>query len=320
MVDYRKFLGKSEEVVAPWFGGESIDLANRRLRLTARPEKSGWFRFEVKGRTARAVGAAEPVDLSELPRVRGFFWNERLVSDGARAEILNLMPEEEPALFAPVTARRWHGGELIFDQLEFESEAEGQVRSALADAASIKDVKAVSASLRAAFAYALGQKEARRLGTQVSAAELKPSILRITEGAVEAVIRALMTERALAEREMRELRQRHAAEALRNEVRRAREARAQTRHALEDRLFDALDAAGGRLESHRRLGEERVEVVFRFMDTRFVSVVDAATLQVIDSGICLGHPPRDGLVTLESLPSVIKEAIDTDALVILRHA
>ncbi|MGV3620767.1 MAG: hypothetical protein ACO1OB_08115, partial [Archangium sp.] len=191
MVDYRKFLGKSEEVVAPWFGGESIDLENRRLRLTEKPDKPGWYRFEVKGRTARAVGGADAADLSSLPRVRGFFWNERLVSDGARASALNLMPEEEPPLFSPVTARRWHGGELLFEQLEFESEAEGHVRTALADGASLREVKAVSAPLRAAYAYALGQKEARRLGTQVSAAELKPSIQRIADGEVEAVIRAL---------------------------------------------------------------------------------------------------------------------------------
>jgi hypothetical protein len=55
------------------------------------------------------------------------------------------------------------------------------------------------------------------------------------------------------------------------------------------------------------------------MNERFSAIVDAATLQVIDSGICLGHPPRDDLITLESLPSVIKEAVDTHQLVMLRH-
>lgn len=323
MVDYRKFLGKREEVVAPWLGGASVDLPDRRLRLSTRPEKHGWYRFEVKGRGALVLGAAEPVDLSGLPRVRGVVWGERLVTDGARAEPLHLLPEEEPPLFAPVTARRWHGGELLFEQLDFESEAEGQVRAALADGASLDDVKGVSAPLRAAFAYALGVKEARRLGIAVAAVELKPSLRRIaTEGAAGAgaALRGLVAERELALRELRELNERRAAERLREEVRKAREERAKHRGSLEDRLFDALDAAGGRLESHRRLGEARVEVVFRFMDTRFVSIVDADTLQVIDSGICLGHPPRDDLVTLESLPSVIKEAIDTDALVILRYA
>lgn len=82
----------------------------------------------------------------------------------------------------------------------------------------------------------------------------------------------------------------------------------------------ALEAAGARMRSARMLGNGNLEVIFTFMDERFISVVNMATLQVVDSGICLGHPPSDNLVTLESLPSVIKEAIDTDRLVILRHA
>lgn len=72
------------------------------------------------------------------------------------------------------------------------------------------------------------------------------------------------------------------------------------------------------MEEARNLGRGQLEVIFRFMDQRFICVVEAGTLQVIDSGICLGHPPSDRLLTLESLPSVIKEAIETDALVILR--
>ena len=68
------------------------------------------------------------------------------------------------------------------------------------------------------------------------------------------------------------------------------------------------------------LGNGELEVIFRFMGQRFISVVNALTFRVIDSGICLGHPPRDDLVTLESLCAVIREAIDTGRLVILRHA
>jgi hypothetical protein len=45
-------------------------------------------------------------------------------------------------------------------------------------------------------------------------------------------------------------------------------------------------------------------------------VVDAASLRVIDAGICLaGH---DGLVTLDSLPGVIREAWESDELVMTR--
>ena len=64
--------------------------------------------------------------------------------------------------------------------------------------------------------------------------------------------------------------------------------------------------------------DDQLEVVFGFMGERFISLVDEDTLQVLDSGICLGHPPADKMITLDSLPAVIKEAIETDRLVILR--
>lgn len=82
--------------------------------------------------------------------------------------------------------------------------------------------------------------------------------------------------------------------------------------------WDALEKAGAQFESCRHLGRNQLEVIFGFMDERFISIVDATTLQVIDSGICLGHPPRDDLVTLDSLCGVIREAIETGRLVILR--
>lgn len=309
-------------MVAPWLGAACIDVGDRRLRLATRPETAGWYRFEVKQRVAHLLGPTEAPDVSKLPRVRGFSWGERLVTDGARAELLHLLPDEEAPRFSPITARRWHGGELLFEQLEFEAEAEALAREALANGTPLDAVKSVPASLRAAWAYALGEQVSRRLTLPAVAAELRPHIATIARDGVvgaEAAVRALAAERELAQRELREQRAVIAAGRLRDEVRVAREQRANTRHALEDRLFDALANAGAAMESHRRAGERRVEVVFRFMDTRFISLVDEDTLQVIDSGICLGHPPRDDLVTLESLPSVIKEAIDTDALVILRH-
>jgi hypothetical protein len=47
-------------------------------------------------------------------------------------------------------------------------------------------------------------------------------------------------------------------------------------------------------------------------------LLDAQTLQVLDAGICLAG--EDRLVTFESLFSVIREAIETDVLVVTRHA
>ena len=84
------------------------------------------------------------------------------------------------------------------------------------------------------------------------------------------------------------------------------------------RVERALESAGARLLDTRRLGSERLEVTFGYMDERFISIVEADTLQVVDAGICLAGADRE--VNLESLPSVIREAIRNDVLVITRHA
>jgi hypothetical protein len=62
-----------------------------------------------------------------------------------------------------------------------------------------------------------------------------------------------------------------------------------------------------------------MEVSWRFLNERFTSIVEGLTLQVLDAGICLGHPAQDRLLTLDSLPAVVREAVNTGRLVILRH-
>lgn len=326
MVDYRRFLAAPETVVAPWLGGPTVALPERRLRLAAAPERPGWYALEVKGRVATVKGPAAPPDLSALPAVRGWLWKDRLVLEGARAERLHLVPDDEPPQLSPVTARRWAGEALLFEQLDFESEAEGALREALAQGRGIATVKGVAAPLRAAYGFALLERESRRLGIPAAAAELRPHVGRVAElGAEEAerVLRALVAERELALRELAELARQRAAALAREELVALREARAaqarRQQETADERAAEALAKAGATLESSRRAGEGRLEVVFGFMHERFVALVDQVTLQVLDSGICLGHPPRDELVTLDSLPGVIQEAIETDALVILRH-
>jgi hypothetical protein len=331
-VDYRKFLGKEEEKVLPYLGGEFLHAADRRLRLATAPDAPGWYRFRVKGRDATPLGPAEPESLDQLPSVRGHLVGERLVREGAIAERVLFLPAEEPPRLSPCRARRWHSGELLFEALDFESEAEEAVRRALEDAAPLAQVKGVPATLRSAFAYSVLEAESRRLGIPAAPAELRPHLGQVAElGRPEAerALRALAAERVLAQHEMAELNRRRqvveqaqrAVEAQQHAVPQARQGRGRLREAdAIARAELALEAAGARMRSARVLGNGNLEVIFTFMDERFISVVSAATLQVVDSGICLGHPPADDLVTLESLPSVIKEAIDTGRLVILRHA
>jgi hypothetical protein len=326
-VDYRKFLGKEEERVLPYLGGAFLYAADRRLRLAAEPAAPGWYRFRIKGREATSLGPAEPEALDMLPAVRGHLVGERLVREGSTAERVLFLPAEEPPQLSPCKARRWHSGELLFETLDFESEAEEAVRRALEEGTSLAQIKGVPATLRAAFAYALLEAESRRIGIPAAPRELRPHLTQVAElGRPEAerALRALAAERVLAEREMRELRQRQnlvfqAQQAVQEQERHGRQRRGGEADAVA-RAEMALEAAGARMRSARGLGNGNLEVIFTFMDERFISVVNMATLQVVDSGICLGHPPRDDLVTLESLPSVIKEAIGTDRLVILRHA
>jgi hypothetical protein len=335
-VDYRKFLGKEEERVLPYLGGAFLHAADRRLRLATEPQAPGWYKFRVKGREATPVGPAEPEALEALSSVRGHLVGDRLVREGSVAEQVHFLPEEEPPRLTPARARRWHSGELLFDMLDFESEAEESARRALEEDTSLAAVKGVPATLRSAFSYAVLEAESRRLGIPAAPRELRPHLVAVAEKGrpeAERALRALAAERALAAREMEELNRRRQlvnmaqqavaaqaalaqarAQAPRGRHGRAREGDAMARAEL------SLEAAGARMRSARMLGNGNMEVIFTFMDERFISVVNSDTLQVVDSGICLGHPPADDLVTLESLPSVIKEAIDTDRLVILRHA
>jgi hypothetical protein len=330
VVDYRKFLGKVESAVLPYFGGVSVDAPSRRLRV-ATPPAPGWWRFDVQGRTATAREPAGPEGLDGLPLIRGHLWGTRLVREGAVAEPVHLLPEEEPPRFSPVRARRWHDGSLVFEEVEFEGEAEGTARLMLEEGRTLTEVKAVPASLRAAFGYALLEGASRTLGIRFSPAEVRGQVLSVSEGgrpAAEARLRALVSEREAYARAVEaqllalEAQRRRVEQEARLDAELAR-LRGRPRHLERQaqgvtRVERALESAGARLLDTRRLGSERLEVTFGFMNERFISIVEADTLQVVDAGICLAGSDRQ--VNLESLPSVIREAIEDDVLVITRHA
>jgi hypothetical protein len=85
----------------------------------------------------------------------------------------------------------------------------------------------------------------------------------------------------------------------------------------------ALVLSGAEYLDHRRaFGRAEWIVRFRFLGQRFECVVDEA-LQIVDAGICLRDHQTgeigDGRFTLESLPSVIKEADEGGVLVRFRH-
>jgi hypothetical protein len=321
-VDFRKFLNKKESLVLPYLGGPNVFAEARRLRVS-HEVPPGWWRFDVQGRNASATERMDPPDLSHLPLVRGHFVRGFLFPSGQRAQRLELMPVEEPPVFALLNARRWPTGVLLFDALEFESEPEDAARRALEERRTLTGQKGIPASLRAAFGYAIVSESARRVGIAVSPGEVRLELARVAEAG--APLAEEILHRLDAERRM---------EALRVDARRgallgaprtgaqpagARRGRYDptNRENVQELAAHVLSVAGATLAATRRLDERMLEVSFSFMGERFISVVDVGTFQVLDAGICLSG--RDELVTLDSLPSVIKEAIDTDQLNITRR-
>ena len=302
MIDYRRFLAPAGSMTLPYLGGPFVDAPDRRLRVQGTVEPGFWV-FEVTGRDARAVERAESPDLSGLAAVRGHLYGDYLVHEQSRAELVFLLPEEEPAAFSPAVARRWHSGDLIFESLPFETEAEEQARRAFEEHETLEAIRGIPSTLRAAFSYAMVDRLGRSRGMRVAPAEVRAHLGQINSGGDEACARLL--DRLARER------------ALDLSLKRARRAGAVRRSGdAFERAGAALHAAGATLAALRYISSGLLEVTYRFDGERFVSLVDPATLQVVDAGFCLAG--EDRLVTLESLPSVIREAIQEGALAITR--
>jgi hypothetical protein len=268
--------------------------------------------------------AAGPPELSALPAVRGPLVRlgelTGLVGERGRWQPLWLLPDEEPPLLAPAVGRVWAGGPLLFEALDFESEAEEAARRALEDGRGLRGGRGLPSRLRLAFALTAVEAASRRLGIACSAAEAAPRLEAVAEAglaAAEALLRHLEAERRLVEEELAHQR---AARRTQHHAEAVATARRERTPATPERVERALAQAGAQLLRSRALGEGLLEVTFRLRGERFITLVDAATLQVRDAGICLGHPPADEALNLDSLPGVIEEAMDDGVLVVTRHA
>jgi hypothetical protein len=168
-------------------------------------------------------------------------------------------------------------------------------------------VRGAVPSLRAAYGYALAAAVGHQLGIPVSPREAGGRVQEIAEGgeaAAVALCRALAEERERVTGELR-------AAQIRRSV------RPRPGNPV-DRADGALDDAGCRMLSCRGIGDAMFEVRFQLDGQRYCCVIEGNTLQVIDAGICLSGADRE--LTLDSLPSVIREAERTNRLNITRHA
>ncbi|MBO0869448.1 MAG: hypothetical protein J2P15_12865, partial [Micromonosporaceae bacterium] len=182
--DFRRFLASATSEVLPYLGGSYVDAADRRLRLAGPvPGAVGFWRFEIQGRNARPVEPVEPPDLSELPAVRGYAVAEYLVVAGAIPHRLAIGPQAQPLPFAPLVARRWPGGALLYEMEDLESDVEDRVRRAFQERRPVAGMPGVPAALRAAYGYAVFLRTARELNVPVRPAEAYGCLVEIaTEG------------------------------------------------------------------------------------------------------------------------------------------
>ncbi len=326
---YLKFLGKKEAAVLAYLGGPFAYGKDRRVRVDAPRPSNGFHRFEIEGRKARALAPEDAPDLSGLPRIRGHYvrgWVTTPELRDARERVrglerVRLMPDEEPTPLSIVRARRWHSGDLVFESLDFDGDIEEEARLRLERLEPLGEMKGVPPSLRVAYGVALSLAVAQRLHVPLSvreAAAAAPRIAEHGEDAAREFVLALEARRA-EESESARIRAIVHGRAPREPIiaRRANPRDVPTLDNAHLRAEIALDAAHARLLSSRNLGDGNLEVAFEFMGERFISVIDAITLHVYDSGVCLAG--ADELVTLDSLPGVIREAINDGVLVITRR-
>ncbi len=305
MVDYRKFLGAKQTKVLPYFGGAFVFAPDRRLRVTERVA-AGWWDFEIQGRNAAPTAPAEAPSLHRCRALRGHVVDDWLFVGGNTERRLLLMPEDEPPVLSPVTARVWHGDHPVFDTLEFEGEAEDAARTALLDGESIAGLAGATPSLRRAFGFARLQREAQGRGLRVSVREVGAVLHELADGRHDPARVLDALEARVYEVNPQSLHRERVAMPTGG------------RDDAAQRAADVLNDAGAHMVDSRFAGDRILEVVFRYRGEQFIASVDWETLHVYDSGICLSG--ADEHLGLDALPSVISEAIDGDLLYITRRS
>ena len=87
--------------------------------------------------------------------------------------------------------------------------------------------------------------------------------------------------------------------------------------SVEGRIAVALAHSGAQLLDWRRSGGSQAIVKYRLGGQRFECVVDTESLRILDAGICLDGTDRE--LNLSSLPSAVREAVNTGQLYVMRR-
>ena len=91
---------------------------------------------------------------------------------------------------------------------------------------------------------------------------------------------------------------------------------ARWQETFEGRISLALSHTGAQLVSWRRQGGGQAVVRYRVAGRRFECVIDTESLRIVDAGICLDGADEE--LNLSSLPSAVREAVESGQLHVLR--
>ena len=297
MTYWRELLG-AQTVNAVWVGGSLLFYGDpiygdRTWRIgPPLPEEHGWYMWRAEGRVVTKIGPASgDTPPPYAPPVRGYLCGGRIAREGQKTlEPVMLVPAGLLPFARVVAARYWADGPLVFLREELPLGPEDDLRCAFEDRLGVETVKGVTPELEAVFRQ----------------------LVKIRDDAEARQARAEVASRA-AEARLLEERRRAAIEAF------VGTGAGRRRVALSD--FEAAARAALRVGGAELLGVQpqgdRFVVRYRTAARRFECVADAS-LNVLDAGICLDGD--DELCTLETLPMVVRQAIQLGVLHVYRYA
>jgi len=335
---WQDLLAATEERIMPWCGGRQVCYRDRVWNIKGKlPPEHGWYKFAIDGgREAvvldRTMQEQDPGFENGHKTIRGYLVGDRLIPDQVRVDPdpTKLIAQTMPVYLVEIGLDRFtraicyhipqlegcssmrqefpqgpeakisplQRGVLIYKGQEFPQGPEAEVRDAYQDRlASVDHIPGVTPALDLAFRWMTLQRHL--------AEEREKGLIRIREEEAK--------KREAAER-LAEARKNMGTGAGRRALA-VQDFPAAAKAALAVSGAELLDARPSRTR-----GDWVVQ--YRFQARRLECVCDS-TMHIVDAGICLTDHDTgekgDGLLTLESIPSVIKEALALGKLVVWRH-
>lgn len=311
-MSWQDLLAEENKKILPWLGGKKVYGFGQVYRLEGRrPNQFGWYVFVLGGRKARLQGPAEgpgPDFEEQHPLERGYLAGSRFIQDEARVdpdpECLVDQTEQvylvERGLerFTRAVVARTEDDKLVYLRQELPLGPEFEVQAAFQDRkSSVDHVQGVTPALDLTFLWETRQRELQE--------EREQEIERLR----------LEEERKREAEERRRQAERDAGTGIGR--------RTLARWDFKAAAQAALAVSGAELLDFREsIHPNEMVVQYRVLDRRLECVCHRDTLRIIDAGVCLSdHRGNTGdtRFTLESLPSVIKEALIGGKLVVWRH-